>query len=326
MRLLEISDWRLVIGHAGLTRHLLARFNLDTRIERFLLGHLSAIKAHGKAYVLEQLYETVPPPGAWTSVSDLGTETSARVALHALLDASPRGVAMGSRTREDIARRLLQKQRRAADRDRIESALDFLEQWAAISGTADEIFPVIDHLAGSDDAAKRTIRDLRSVVDLLAVYDIPSAQIRIQPGLVRSWEYYTGVVFELRGDGDLPLGGGGRYDELVRLIGGQEDVPAVGFAYYVDAVLAALPKSDPIRRSALLIPVDATNGNPAARWAQELRLRGVTAVLIPDQSYSHRERLLTVEMDASAQFRGKTYTLAQVSALVAALSETTYDQ
>jgi histidyl-tRNA synthetase len=52
------------------------------------------------------------------------------------------------------------------------------------------------------------------------------------------------------------VGGGGRYDELIPLIGGKE-VPALGFALYMDKLLdlieeASLPKRILLRRKALL--------------------------------------------------------------------------
>lgn len=55
----------------------------------------------------------------------------------------------------------------------------------------------------------------------------------------RRLDYYTGLVFEVyRGDLDLPVIGGGRYDKLLTLLGAREEVPAVGFAVWVDRLEA----------------------------------------------------------------------------------------
>jgi len=51
----------------------------------------------------------------------------------------------------------------------------------------------------------------------------------------RGFEYYTGVMFQLFAGGEH-LGGGGRYDALIPLMGGQ-DTPASGFALYFDRLM-----------------------------------------------------------------------------------------
>jgi histidyl-tRNA synthetase len=51
----------------------------------------------------------------------------------------------------------------------------------------------------------------------------------------RDFEYYTGVIFQLFAGGEH-IGGGGRYDALVPLMGGK-DIPASGFALYFDRLM-----------------------------------------------------------------------------------------
>ncbi len=54
----------------------------------------------------------------------------------------------------------------------------------------------------------------------------------------RGFEYYTGVMFQLFAGGKK-VGGGGRYDSLIPLIGG-ENTPASGFALYMDPLMEIL--------------------------------------------------------------------------------------
>ncbi len=64
----------------------------------------------------------------------------------------------------------------------------------------------------------------------------------VDPKLVRGLDYYTRTVFEVVHESageDLALGGGGRYDQLVREIGGP-DTPAVGFSLGLERVVLAL--------------------------------------------------------------------------------------
>ncbi len=71
------------------------------------------------------------------------------------------------------------------------------------------------------------------------------SDILIETGFARGLEYYTGVIFEtyvpeLERAG-LALGGGGRYDKLIELFGG-EPTPAVGVAPGIDRIVLAMKK------------------------------------------------------------------------------------
>lgn len=83
-------------------------------------------------------------------------------------------------------------------------------------------------LRGVLDAADAAVRD-RVVVDL---------------GLTRNLGYYTGAVFDvLHPSLGSPIGGGGRYDDLVGRFG--RDMPAAGFAIEVDQLHSALMAEEP---------------------------------------------------------------------------------
>jgi len=61
--------------------------------------------------------------------------------------------------------------------------------------------------------------------------------LRYRAGFGRRLDYYTGFVFEIRAAGKpdaRPLAGGGRYDRLLNLLGAKQDVPAIGFAIWLD--------------------------------------------------------------------------------------------
>ena len=60
----------------------------------------------------------------------------------------------------------------------------------------------------------------------------------VDVGVVRGLAYYTGMVFEVIAEGERAVAGGGRYDNLIELFGGQP-TPAVGFGMG-DVVLSNL--------------------------------------------------------------------------------------
>ena len=82
--------------------------------------------------------------------------------------------------------------------------------------------------------------------DALCAY-LDAAQIpyRIDPQIVRGLDYYTRTVFEITSGAlgaQSTVCGGGRYDGLVRSLGGP-DVPAVGFALGIERFLMLLEAS-----------------------------------------------------------------------------------
>ncbi len=100
---------------------------------------------------------------------------------------------------------------------------------------------VLDGLSGALHDAGAGMRDVHA---LLA----PATADRVifDFGLVRSIGYYTGAVFQVYDPAyGVPLGSGGRYDELLGRFG--RSLPAVGFALNVERVHIALTGEERIR-------------------------------------------------------------------------------
>lgn len=94
----------------------------------------------------------------------------------------------------------------------------------------------IDHLC---DECRGHFKTLLEYLDEL---DLPYI---INPQLVRGLDYYTKTVFEIWSGGEegkrLSLGGGGRYDGLIKMLGG-EDTPAIGFAVGLDRLVLEMKR------------------------------------------------------------------------------------
>jgi ATP phosphoribosyltransferase regulatory subunit len=92
-------------------------------------------------------------------------------------------------------------------------------------------------LEGLSGALKEAVTGMRAVHSLLGAD--AAARIIFDLGLVRSLGYYTGAVFQVYDPAHgVPIGSGGRYDELLGRFG--RSLPAVGFALNVERLHIAL--------------------------------------------------------------------------------------
>jgi len=86
--------------------------------------------------------------------------------------------------------------------------------------------------------------ELQAILDNLAARSLDH-YVKVDYGVIRGLAYYTGIVFEaFDREGELrAIAGGGRYDNLVKLIsGGKVNLPALGFGMG-DVVLLELLKA-----------------------------------------------------------------------------------
>jgi histidyl-tRNA synthetase len=116
---------------------------------------------------------------------------------------------------------------------------------------------------------------LDELAAVVAALEARGVAPRISAALARRFEYYSGIVMRFERDGRR-IGGGGRYDELIALVGGRR-VPASGFALDIGALLDATAAGDDER--AVRISVTAEADSPemiAAAYdcAAELRRAG----------------------------------------------------
>lgn len=91
-------------------------------------------------------------------------------------------------------------------------------------------------LAGQSPGVLTGLDNLIAITDALT--SLP-CDYQISLALAGGFEYYTGVMFHIYASGEK-VGGGGRYDELIPLIGGGA-IPSSGFALYVDKLMDLLP-------------------------------------------------------------------------------------
>ena len=141
--------------------------------------------------------------------------------------------------------------------------------------TAENIKKYVAKYAEAEAAAD----NLLEILQLVTANGCPVRSV--EPAFARGLEYYTGMIFEVNvPELDIALGGGGRYDRLIEVFGG-ESTPAVGVAQGLDRVALALQTqktSLPGRRvkTAVVIPVKQELKGEALEIAQMLREGGVS--------------------------------------------------
>ncbi|MCK4946745.1 MAG: histidine--tRNA ligase [Candidatus Aureabacteria bacterium] len=104
---------------------------------------------------------------------------------------------------------------------------------------------ILSGFEGTDSLACESCRSYyKELKDLLSANAMPFVE---NSRLVRGLDYYTAVVFEVTASGlgsQNAIGGGGRYDNMVKELGGP-DVPAVGFGAGIERVIMALKSQCP---------------------------------------------------------------------------------
>jgi len=115
---------------------------------------------------------------------------------------------------------------------------------------------------------------------LKAYLDALTIPFEVNDQLVRGLDYYNRTTFEIQTEhlgAQNAVAGGGRYDGLVKTLGGP-DHPAIGFAVGVERVVALLEASKPVepRKPDLFIAALGENVSlPAFQWMTALRKQGL---------------------------------------------------
>ncbi len=136
---------------------------------------------------------------------------------------------------------------------------------------------ILDYL---DEQSRAHFEQVKHLLDSVGITYI------VSPKLVRGLDYYNHIVFEFQhkalGAQDS-FGGGGRYNELFRQLGGKE-TPAIGFALGVERLLlvlegtGSLPKLD-LDPNAYIVNTNPSLFEESQKIAELLRQRGYKIIL-----------------------------------------------
>ena len=135
----------------------------------------------------------------------------------------------------------------------------------------------------------------------------------------KGFEYYTGLCFQFVVK-DKKIGGGGRYDDLVPLMGGK-DKPACGFALYADYLMEMMSASTD-KNKRIMIRSSAATGQAAERCfelAQSLHDAGYIAGI--DFDGDMRECAFTVLVENKKPYFSVVNTAKRKTTILSSVSE-----
>ena len=291
LRALGVKGHRLRIGHMGVVNAMLDGLGLSERARVFILGSFADLRTgqdgadrvrararelgllgHGKTNSLTRLARTMEPGAAAGMVEGfLG-----------------KGVAgmTGQRTPEEVYERYVRKLREADVPETVERSIRFATSLVGVTGPADRVMRRLRGLTERYGLGSSVLDPLDDLLRGLKLYDLGGVPVVLDLGMARGLAYYTGVVFDIehpRVKGPPSLGGGGRYDGLIRALGGRRDLPALGFAFAVDRIAELLPREfgEDEGGGAVRVLVTAQGGgmSDAVTTAERLRSQGIPAEL-----------------------------------------------
>ncbi len=133
---------------------------------------------------------------------------------------------------------------------------------------------------------RQALADLAAILaELEAAHPQAASYVELDLGLYRSFDYYTGMLFEIY----LPemgytIAGGGRYDTMMRFYG--SDCPATGFALGVDRIMLALERSGQaaVNRAHEYLTIALPKGKLFAKAVDLLAKAGYSAANLTEDS------------------------------------------
>lgn len=146
----------------------------------------------------------------------------------------------------------------------------------------DKVFDIIEKMRKSVKEYKQSVIAVENLQEILKLVSESGCKIKVHldAGFARGLEYYTGIILEIYvPELDIALGGGGRYDKLIELFGG-EPTPAVGIAHGIDRIMLALQKQNvklqmEKKKNVMVIPAKDEVKGEALKIANLLRNAGI---------------------------------------------------
>ncbi|WP_036259468.1 ATP phosphoribosyltransferase regulatory subunit [Methylocapsa aurea] len=231
------------IGDAGLFSGLLEALDLAPQWRRRIArGHMQGKSI--EAILKEPSNATSGDHSGVLGVLEGADKQGARALVEDLLRIA--GItSVGGRTPAEIADRFLEQAALKTGAGVSAEKRAIIERFLSIEGDPDQASAQLRKLAaeaGLDLAGRLDRFDTR--LGFIAALGLDVKELAFATSFTRNLDYYTGFVFEAldpAGQGDKPVAGGGRYDQLLQTLGAQASIPAVGAAIWIDRLRGTGP-------------------------------------------------------------------------------------
>ncbi len=238
-----LDGHRMRVGHVGVLMDVVRSYGLSESTSLFIIRNVPDLKCGAvDAAGLVQRAQDVGLLGArpgMTVADDLSSDgqRSAREYIQVVL-AGTASSPMGRRSPEQIVDRLMRKVAQADSTESFQDAASLMAELVKDEGSPETVLDAVRRTAAGRMGVGSALADLERLCDGLVQRGIDESRLVLDLGLVREIAYYTGVIFEIGGPSQPSLCGGGRYDGLIRAMGG-DNTPALGFAYTVENLVEA---------------------------------------------------------------------------------------
>jgi histidyl-tRNA synthetase len=157
-----------------------------------------------------------------------------------------------------------------------EKCVAILQKLVRLKG--DRVSDVAEKMKAVVEGYEQSVAAVENLQEILRLVSESGCKINmnLDAGFARGLEYYTGIILEIYvPELDIAIGGGGRYDKLIELFGG-ESTPAVGIAHGVDRIMLSMQKQSISlqmrqEKSVMVIPTKDDLNGEALKIAQMLR-------------------------------------------------------
>ena len=161
-----------------------------------------------------------------------------------------------------------------------EKCLETLRKLVKAKGSKfSEVLDKMKRRVAGFESAANAVRNLQEILELVSESG-EEIDMVVEARFARGLEYYTGMVFEVYvPEFNIALGGGGRYDRLIEMFGG-EPTPAVGIAHGLDRIMLAMQKQKTTlktekEKKVAVIPINEELKGEALKISRMLRDAGI---------------------------------------------------
>jgi histidyl-tRNA synthetase len=285
-----LTGHRIVVGHLGAVLESLQQLGLEEHAQSVILGHMEMLihRSENRGAIRERMLDLLGAPSPdddsaspSSLLEELGPGDATRMTID-LLESASFGLEGSTRTPEEIVQRLLRKGERRQLIGQVDRAMECVLALHRAAGPLETALPETQAIFKEHGLHSAPLDEVQRVLEVFDAYGYSVHNIVVDLSLARGLRYYTGLVFEMYHDGPqgpVQLCGGGRYDGLVKALGGRAQVPACGFSFGLERVDLAMEQergglAQDAVESILVAPIEADDTAEAIRVSQQLRADG----------------------------------------------------